>query len=133
MAVITLYFQSLLVLLIGLSNLVQGRSLLPPRNPQPVTASKQAPGFTGLNSFSDKYILSENSRLKAKRIPPFQGIGYLEVWPSGPSLSIGRLGWIKWYGEWTIDERRRAFFDADVDRMLTQYLFRTLQISTSRC
>ena len=129
MAVVTLYFQSLLILLIGFSNLVQGRSLLPPRNRQPVTEPRQTPGFTVLNSFGDRYMLSQSSRPKAQINAPFQGSGYLQVWPADFfSLSIGPLGWINSYGEWTNDEKRRALFDADVNRMLAQHPFRTLQI-----
>ena len=79
MAVVTLYFQSLLLVLIGLSNLVQGRSLLLPGELQPVTEPDQVRPSIGRNNLMAKYIPSQSSKPKPKPLSLFEGRGYLAV------------------------------------------------------
>ena len=134
MAVVTLYLQSLLVLLLGLSHLVHGRSLLLPRDLQPVTKPNQALGFIDLNDLIAKSLLSQHSKSKARQPGHFQGQGYLEVrdvtiptFTRGLKIGLRPAGWLNSYGEWTAQERDRAVFEAKDSSMLTRHLLRLRQ------
>ena len=93
MAVITLYFQSLLVLLIGLSNVVQGRSLSFPRDPQAVTEPSQALGSIDSVGRIAPDTLSQNPIPMPQDSAPFQDFGYLKVWRAA-KLNLGYRGWL---------------------------------------
>ncbi|KAI9754908.1 MAG: hypothetical protein M1815_005336 [Lichina confinis] len=112
MAVITVYIQSLLVFLIGLSNLVQGGPLLLPREPQSVTKPLR------FQQSSADRIAQASSRRERQ---PFQGFGYLRVWTGrGPGFLAGLgigfrpVGWLNKNGEWTFDIKERGIFEARV-------------------
>lgn len=109
MAVITLYFRSLLVFLIGLSSLVQGGSLLLPRDPQSVAKPVRFPG-----SSADSIAQASS---EAER-QPFRGFGYLRVWTGfGPrflevlDMGFRPVGWLNKNGEWTFDIKERGVFN----------------------
>ena len=142
MAVITLYLRSLLVLLIGLSSLVQGRSLLLPRDPRPVTEPNQAPGLINPNGPMLKSVLSYYSNIKARLLsrfpgqdhlvkPPlkFSGRGHLRVsdtplrfHTSAITIGVRSVGWLNSHGQLTTQKSQRAVFTAQGSSMLTQHL-----------
>ena len=129
MAVITLYFRSLLVFLIGLSSLVQGGSLLLPRDPQSVAKPVRFPG-----SSADSIAQASS---EAER-QPFRGFGYLRVWTGfGPrflevlDMGFRPVGWLNKNGEWTFDIKERGVFNGAASSKSTQRLPRIRRRSPS--
>ena len=130
MAVITLYIQPLLVLLVGLSHLAQGQPLLHPRDLQLVTKPNQSLGLLHFNHMIIKALTSQRSKPKARQLGPFRGKGYLQVrdFPlpyitRGLVVGLIPAGWLDSYGEWTVEENDRAVFEAKGTSMLIPSIF----------